>query len=91
MLANLDPVAAGYVVAAIVGSLTTGFFGVFIMRQNWKQERQLRTTNGKTIGEHVDDLVTWSHIHTEQDNEIRVALGLPRAEYPNLQAWRNIP
>jgi hypothetical protein len=51
--------------------------------------RKLRTNHGKTIGEHVEDLVTWSHIHTEQDNEIRDALGLPRASYPDLTAWKN--
>lgn len=73
----------------IIACALTAVFGLLISWQNAKMAKKLKTNHGKTIGEHVEDLVTWSHIHTEQDNEIRTALGLPPAKYPDLTAWKN--
>lgn len=37
----------------------------------------------------LSDLITWTHIHHEQDNEIRVKVGMTPATYPDLVGWRN--
>jgi hypothetical protein len=76
-------------IAAILCAIIAGVFGVINTRQSAKMNHKVDTNHGRTIGQHVEDLVAWSHIHHQQDNEIRAALGLLPVDYPDFDAWRN--
>lgn len=81
----------GQIIAYSILSGATLGAALITVRGQKRTRKMVETNHGKTIGQHVEDLVLWSHIHTEQDNEVREALGIKRAEYPDLAAWKNQP
>lgn len=68
----MDGTTWGYVISALI----TGFFGVFIVWQNYRLGRNTKTNHGKTLGQHAEDASAAAELAAAKADSAKAAVDL---------------